>query len=948
MILGASILQGGVLIDGALTGLGYGLLAVGLILVYRATRVINFAHTQIGALAALVMGKLMLDDGWSYAPALLVAVAAGLVLGVLLELLVIRPLFDRPRLILLVGTLGASQVLGAAQDLFPSINHPALFPSALSASIAVGSSSINGADLALLVATPIVAGALALWLSRSAYGLGLRATAENAAAARLAGIPIRRISLTVFTLSGGLAALTIVLLDPARGIIAGNSIETLGPALLLRALVAALIGRFRSVPRALAGGVVLGMIESELYAHVSNPGAVDGYVFLILLVVVAFVARTGDTDFGSWKLAPTIAPIPRRLVANPTVRAIRRSAVMVPLALVVLLPMVLTAPTAQLTLAEIVVYAMIGASATIVTGWSAQLSLALYAFAGLGAFVAARLVAHGIGFVPALAITAVIGGAVAAVVGIPALRIKGVYLAVVTLGFAVAVEGWLLPSGLLSAGQSLIYLPPGHLGGINLANERDFFWFCAALLALVVVLVAHLRQTGPGRAVLAVRDNEQTAAAFGIWPAATKVKAFAFSGGIAALAGGLLGALLINFSPDDFTADQSLTILTMIVIGGVGSLTGSIVGAIGIIGIPVLLGTYINSLSNDVQSLQLILSGLAVIQVLSKSPGGIAESLLKLRTRLLYRAAGEPMSSDEPAPPTQTSAPAPLASLARMNGRLEMGSEPALRVTDLCVGFGGITANRDVELELAPGEIVGLIGANGAGKTTLMNAISGFVPISSGRVELFGHDVTRMAPHMRSRMGMARCFQGARLFEGLTVAETLEVSLQGRNPIPMTGALLALPPVVEEGRRRAARVDELAAASGLVRYLDLPIEALSTGTRRIVELVAALARNPGLIMLDEPTAGVAQREVEAFGPLIRELRDVSGVAILIIEHDLPLVMSVSDRIVALAQGAVICDGPPAVVREHPEVIASYLGEDTRAIQRSAQSTASPRPVERQR
>jgi branched-subunit amino acid ABC-type transport system permease component len=470
----AVVIQSGVLIQGAITGLGYGLLAVGLILVYRATRVINFAHIQVGALAAAVMAKLILDQGWSYVPALAVALAIGLCLGALLELLVVRPLFDRPRLVLLVATLGIAQALSAAQQLLPAIAHPALWPAAFHASVTIGATTLAGGDFALLIAVPLIVVALALWFHRSAYGLGIRATAENADAARLAGIPVRRISMTVFVISGGLAALTIVLLDPARGIIAGNTADTLGASLLLRALLAAMIGRFRSMPRAMLGGIVLGMIEAEFYANTTNPGAVDGYVFILLLVVVLLVARSQDTDLGSWTLSPVLKPIPRELLERTWWRFAPWLARGGFVAVAVALPFVFTEPSAQFTLAEIVLYAMIGVSATVITGWSGQLSLAQYAFAGLGAFITARLISEGFGFVPALITATAIGAASAALLGLPALRVRGVYLAVVTLGFAVAVENWLLPSTLLSGGQTLILVSAGHLASLNHgAGTRD-------------------------------------------------------------------------------------------------------------------------------------------------------------------------------------------------------------------------------------------------------------------------------------------------------------------------------------------------------------------------------------------------------------------------------------------------------------------------------------------
>ncbi|CAB4597128.1 unannotated protein [freshwater metagenome] len=269
--------------------------------------------------------------------------------------------------------------------------------------------------------------------------------------------------------------------------------------------------------------------------------------------------------------------------------------------------------------------------------------------------------------------------------------------------------------------------------------------------------------------------------------------------------------------------------------------------------------------------------------------------------------------------------------------RPEPSDEVVLETHDLVAGFGGIRAVDGVSLRVHAHEIVGMIGPNGAGKTTLFDLISGFTPLVQGRIDIGGRDVTSSSPPARAAVGLGRSFQDARLFPELTVRETLAVSLErwvaSRSAVV---AAMYLPPAFESERSIDRRVDELVELMGLGDFADRFVRELSTGTRRIVDLACLVAHRPSVILLDEPTSGLAQREVEALAPVVRRLRDEMGAALLIIEHDIPFVSSVADRLIALDQGRVITDGPPAGVLAHPTVIESYLGTSSAAIARSGQ------------
>jgi ABC-type branched-subunit amino acid transport system ATPase component/ABC-type branched-subunit amino acid transport system permease subunit len=274
------------------------------------------------------------------------------------------------------------------------------------------------------------------------------------------------------------------------------------------------------------------------------------------------------------------------------------------------------------------------------------------------------------------------------------------------------------------------------------------------------------------------------------------------------------------------------------------------------------------------------------------------------------------------------------------------GAGPVLQVTGVSVAFGGVRAVEDVSLAVAPGEIVGIIGPNGAGKTTLFDALSGFVPLSGGRIALAGRDVGHLQAPGRARRGLGRSFQDARLFASMTVDETIAVALERWVKVgdPLSAAF-HLPNAVDSEHAVRRRVDQLVDLLGLAPYRSLFVGELSTGTRRVVDLACLLAHRPRVVLLDEPASGIAQREVEQLAPLIRRIRDESDASLVVVEHDIPLVLAVADRLVAMDQGRVVAVGPPAEVLADPAVLASYLGDDQTAIHRSGtgRTTATPDP-----
>jgi branched-chain amino acid transport system ATP-binding protein len=257
--------------------------------------------------------------------------------------------------------------------------------------------------------------------------------------------------------------------------------------------------------------------------------------------------------------------------------------------------------------------------------------------------------------------------------------------------------------------------------------------------------------------------------------------------------------------------------------------------------------------------------------------------------------------------------------------------------------FGGVRAVDGVDVRLRQGQILGLIGQNGAGKTTLFDCVSGFLDVDEGAIRLHGHDITGWAPHERATATLGRSFQEARLYPSLTAAETIAVALERHlTSRDLVAAAMWLPATYESELAVADRVDELVTLMGLEAFREKLVGELSTGSRRIVELACILAQDPTVLLLDEPSGGVAQKETEALGPLLRRVQAHTGCAILVIEHDMPLLRTICDRMVALELGGVIAEGTPEEVLTDPRVIESYLGTDEAAINRSGARRPRPR------
>ena len=1194
----------GIVLQGALYGTTTGLLGIGLVLTYRSDRIVNFSYGAMGGVGATAGVMLYLGKHWNYFVCVVVGLAVGALVGAGTEMLVIRRFARAPRLILTVATIGLAQVLGGIQLLVPKwLSGPALvggFKTPLSGPhLNVGPVLFTGDALLVVAVVPVAILALAYFLLRTDAGVAIRAIADNRDRAMLVGVPIRRLATVVWIVAGVLAALTTLLSAPTAGLTINAAA---GPTLLLPALAAAVIAGMESLPIAFVAGTGLGVLDAVVRWNFTKQ-SVSTVAFLIVILIALLGQRESGRRENAEEsslatAAAAVTQIPTALRRLPEVVAGRA----IGLALLAILVIAVPAAASQSTVRIFsvgVIYAIVAVSLVVLSGWAGEISLGQYALVGIGGVVTGNMVTHwNVDFFVCLVCAAAAGALLAVLVGLPALRIRGLFLAVTTLALAVAADAFFFnPTNFASVIPSTIDRPV-LWKRFDLTNERTLYYLCLALLLLTIAIVRGLRQARAGRVMLATRDNPRAAAAMAVPTTRIKLLCFVIAGAIAGMAGGLHAVILQSIGFGTYQPSESLLVFSMVVIGGLGSIGGALLGVLAIELAVHLFPQY-----------QLVITGTGLLLVLLLLPGGLASAFAAIRDRLLTvvarrrgidltpTAAGatdvdapvEQVSVEHLAdadtlfhcrgvevkygamqvlfgadlevregeivallgtngagkstllkaiaglvPPsggrvvfagnditsasTQKKANSGLAMMpaksvfstltvdenlriaawlvrgdtaaadaareevralfpvlrerrGQLAGNLSGGEQQMLslamalmtrprlllidelslglaptivgrllgvvrqlvergvtvviveqsvnvalelaeravflekgqvrfsgRTADLLArpdvlrsvfiagaatveepkkatrarartapaqraapaehvgevtelqpvvlecqsvvkNFGGVRALDHVDIALHKNEILGLIGHNGAGKTTLFDVICGFLPSDRGRVMLGGAPVDAFPPSDRAFLGLGRSFQEARLYPSLTVEETIAVALERHlSSRDVIAAGLRLPASTLSELAVAQRVEELISQLGLSRYAESLVGQLSTGTRRIVELGCVLAQDPAVLLLDEPTGGVAQKETEALGPLLRRVREETGCAMLVIEHDMPLLSSLCDRLVALELGQVIAEGTPADVLEHPRVIESYLGTEAAATNRSGALT----------
>ncbi|MFN2521882.1 MAG: hypothetical protein ABR614_01005, partial [Mycobacteriales bacterium] len=694
----------GVVLLGVVLGSLTALTALGLVLVYRASRVVNFAQAEIGGLATTAAVVLTTGFGFPLWAGMACGVVAALATGYLAHELVVRRLFTAPRLILTVATIGLAQLVAAGEIFLPTVRQqlrPATtFHLGLDLAFRVGPIRFSADHIAVLVVVPLLLLGLALFLTRSDTGIAVRAAAEASERALLLGIPVRRLSLLAWVLAAGLSGagslLAAPLLGPQLGI-AG------GPVLLLAPLAAAVLARMDSLPVAFAGGVGVGVLQQAVFWSFPRSSTVDVVLFVVVLLALLLQrkkqTRQDEGAIGEHVSVREVRPVPRAVRELAEVRWARRGGFLGLVALVLGLPLVLSDPQRGL-FAYTAIYCIIAVSLVVVTGWSGQISLGHFAFVGLGAATTGSLLVHArADLFLSLAVSAAVGAVAAVLVGIPALRIRGLFLAVTTLAFGAPVSTYLLNSANFPLFNPASLTRPLLLARFPLDDNLTFDYLCVVFAVAAVALARNLRASRTGRSVVAIRDNERAAAAFGIEPIRAKLTAFAFSGLLAGLAGGLYVVALRGIPFAGFDPVQSLVVFTMVVIGGAASLPGALLGAVYVEGVQYFL----------TGAAQLLATGAGLLLLLLFFPGGLGQLVFGLRDRWLLGAArrnGIEVPSMNDVPDLAERAPVELTGQLVVEGvEAAYGRSQVLFGVDAAVVAGGVLA---------------LLGTNGAGKSSVL------------------------------------------------------------------------------------------------------------------------------------------------------------------------------------------------------------------------------------
>jgi branched-chain amino acid transport system permease protein len=626
----------GVSLQGVIIGLLGALLAVGMALVFRANRILNFAQVELGLAPTVLAVSLITYAGVNYFLAAAVGLVSSILLGSIIELVIIRRFFGSPRLILTVATIGLSQLLVAGALFIPMIwgQQPtaSVIHVPISLSFSVFPLVFTADHVAALIIAPLALLGVAMMLRFTSIGIAIRASAERADRASMLGIPVKRLQTVVWAVAAVLSFLGVYLQAGILGLPVGSDFSD---TVLLAALAALVLGNLVELPTIALAAVALGVLQQGvLWNNESDPNLVDPV--LAVVVVVALIIRKASSSrtelLSTWAAADEVRPLPRELRFVTEVRVVRWVGALVAAVAVLALPWFFSDNAGnQLKATAVLIFVIITISVVVLTGWAGQITLGQMSFVAFGGALGAYATqTWHLDISLALLLAGVAGAGVAMIVSIPTLRLRGFFPAVTTLAFATAVTTYLLNPEYFSWVPVNRLARPHLFGEINLNSQPSYYYFCLACLVLVILGVRGVRHSRTGRVLLALRENERGAESFGINVARAKLTAFALSGAIAGVGGCLYVHLLQAFTPEVFGPDQSILVFTTAVVGGVGSLLGSALGAIYLEGGQWFLPG---------AEWQALASAVGVLLVLMIVPGGLSDVAYRLRDAWLRSTA---------------------------------------------------------------------------------------------------------------------------------------------------------------------------------------------------------------------------------------------------------------------------------------------------------------------
>ncbi|MDT7572592.1 MAG: hypothetical protein QOE05_2766 [Actinomycetota bacterium] len=906
----------GVFLNGAVIGTLYALVAFGVILVHRASRVLNFAQAALGAVPG-VLALLLVYRGVPYVVGVGVAIVGSVVMGFVVEAVVLRPFRHQARLVFTVATIGVAQGLVLLESYLPKWVAgrdvaPTSFPTPFQKTrVEIGGVILSGDYLAIVVVAGLLMTGLAAFFRFTDTGIAVRASAENSDRALLLGIPVARVGTLVWILAALCSGLAVFLRGPVVGIAIGTN---LSPVLLLYGLAAAIVAKLESLPVALGAGMAIGVMEQGSFFSTSRPDLSAGLVLPVLLIALLRrrreLARAADTGVSSFRALREYRPVPVELRGLPQVRTMRIGSRVVVAGLALTGPFLFgTDRAGAATL--VIIYAIVAVSLVVLSGWAGQISLGQFAFAGVGAGIAGGLATRSsTDFFVTLAAAVVAGAVIALLIGIPALRVPGLFLAAVTLALAATVQNiFLNPQymGSLVPSSDAVIRRPILWSRLDVSSDVRFYYVCLAALVLCYLSARSLRASRSGRVFIGVRDNVKSAQSYGVRPAASKLASFAVSGAMAALAGALMAYQQGAVDRTLFPLSLSLDAFVFTVLGGLSSLPGAVSGAV----VYECLRFF-----NPFEGFFTAAIASGVLTLLTVAPGGFAEVGFRTRDRWLRRVAngaGILVPSLVADRREQQAEEEDVLPGSRIGERPDfVPSDDALLVCrGIDVAYDGVQVLFGVDLEVRRGEVLALLGTNGAGKSTLLKAISGLVPPAAGTVTLDGTDVTGIGPNAMARRRVVQVPGGRGIFPTLTVAEHFRAAAWLHRADADRVARITTE-ICERFPRLGERWDQMAGN-------------LSGGEQQQLAIGMALLADPVLLIIDELSLGLAPKVVEELLDLVRDI-NAGGVSVVLVEQSVNLALTVADRAYFMEKGEVRFEGPTAELLERGDIVRSVFLE----------------------
>jgi len=885
------------IIAGMASGAVYGMAGTGLVLTYKTTGIFNFGQGAIATVAAYLFYYLHVrhDIGWLVS-AVISVVGVGLILGLFMEKIG-RDLARRSINLQVVGTVGIVVLVSSLAVIWygPLTRPVAPFLPSATHTVRVASVNVSYQQITIAAISCVAVGSLYVFFRTTQSGLAMRAVVDNAELVGLHGssaVAIRRKAWIIGTL---FAALSGVLLVPVIGLD-----PLLLTYLIVEAFAAAAFGAFTNIAATFFGGVVLGVAinvaQKLVVEHSALNGIPQSLPFTILILALLILPKR---RLVSPTLFVTRPPLQWRVpVLGQSVFGV------VLLTLLALVPLMvgfkLTFFTTGLTFA--ILYLAIG----LLVRTAGQVSLCQTAFAAVGVVAFSQLTTNvHIGWAVSLLISILITMVVGVLLALPAIRLSGLFLALATLAFGIAIERLVYPLG--------IFFTPSNVGKVvprpSFANsDHAYYYLVLGFLVLTATIVIALHQSRLGRLLRGLSDSPLALSTLGLGVNLTRTIVFAISAGLAALAGVLYGGLVHYAAANDayYSSFASLILIASLALAPFGEPWYGVFGIVRAI-----VPAYVVSVNTN----NWLNVAFGVFAIMLATQGGTPGFPPLIRRTLGHLSWSRP----ERAVTSVHTEPTSDAKVRRQT------LSPALSVRSVVVRYGGMEAVRGATLSGQGGQITGLIGPNGAGKTSIFNACSGLTRIADGSVWLGDIELSRMDPSARARAGLGRSFQRIELCETLSVADNValgrECGVAGTNVL---GQFV--------GSRRGSRQIKAAAAyamdlCGITHLARTQVTTLSTGQRRLVELARVVAGDFDFLLLDEPSAGLDRQETAALGSVLQHIVNSQHCGILLVEHDMSLVMNTCSRIYVLDFGAIVFEGNATELASSPEVRAAYLGED---------------------